>query len=84
MVLDYETMCRYCEVCTKKGTAKKQGKVSKEEFERWMMGHKNKCMKNYEGSSGDMEAAIAVKLFSRSLYKNIRYTVFISDGDSSA
>ena len=84
LVLDYETMCKYCEVCTKKGNAKKQGKVSKEEFERWMTGHKEKCMKNYEGSSGGMEAAIAVKLFSRSLDKNIRYTVLISDGDSSA
>lgn len=84
LVLDYETMCKFCEACTKKENAKKQGKVSNEEFDRWMAGHKDKCMKNYEGSSGGMEAAIAVKLFSRSLDKNMRYTVFISDGDSSA
>lgn len=40
--------------------------------------------KNYEGSSGGMEAAAAVKLFGQSMENNLRYKVFISDRDSSA
>lgn len=83
-VLDYETVSKFCEVCEKKQNCVKRGKVSQQEFDQWLTDHKDKCMKNYEGSSGGMEAAAAMKLFSRSLDNNMRYTVFISDGDSSA
>lgn len=83
-VLDYETVSKYCEVCTKKENCLKRGKVNQEEFDEWLTGHKDKCLKNYEGSSGGMEAAAAMRLFSRSLDNKMRYTVFISDGDSSA
>ena len=41
-------------------------------------------MKNYSSSSGDIEAAVAEHIFGRRLEKKLRYTVFISDGDSSA
>lgn len=83
-VLDYEVVSKFCEVCGKKRKGLEQKKVSQEEFDEWLKNHSEQCMKNYEGSSGGMEAAAAMKLFSRSLDNDMRYTVFISDGDSSA
>lgn len=75
-MLDYETVSKYCEVCTKKGNAMKQGKVSKEDFDEWWSGHRDKCLKNYEESSGGMEAAAGMTIFSRSLDKDMRYSVY--------
>lgn len=43
------------------------------------------CSKNYEGTSGGMEAAAAVKMFSRSeKERGVFYTKFLGDGDSKA
>ncbi|MPC10112.1 hypothetical protein E2C01_002740 [Portunus trituberculatus] len=39
---------------------------------------------NYEGTSGGMEAAAALRMWGRSLHHNMRYIHFVSDGDSSA
>ncbi|KAK8399227.1 hypothetical protein O3P69_003387 [Scylla paramamosain] len=78
-VLDYETMSKYCELCSYKKKT-----LSKEKYEEWYAGHVSECHINYEGSSGGMEAAAAVILWGRSLSHNMRYTTFISDGDSSA
>ncbi|KAK4329594.1 hypothetical protein Pmani_000069 [Petrolisthes manimaculis] len=73
LVIDYETVSKYCEKCTKKENAMKRKEISKDDFEVWLVGHKEECKKNYEGSSGGMEAAAAVKLFGRSLDNNLRY-----------
>ena len=83
-VIDYETVNKYCEQCTKKENALAKKIVTSDEYEKWMTEHKEKCLKIFEGSSGAIEAAAAVRLFSRSLENNVRYTVFIFDGDSSA
>lgn len=84
LVLDYETISKYCEKCTKKENAKKAKKITEKEYNEWYDKHKNECTRNYTGSSGGMEAAAAVAIFGRSVEKKLRYTVFISDGDSSA
>lgn len=61
LVLDYETVSKYCEVSTKKNV--------NEESQKWMTEHKDKCKKKYEGSSGGMEAAAAVQMLCRSREK---------------
>lgn len=45
---------------------------------------KHKCMKNYEGKSGAMEAEEAVRLWKRSEDLKFRYVTFVGDGDSNA
>lgn len=81
-VLDYvtyETMSKYCDVCSYKKKT-----ISEEIYEEWHPGHVNECHINFEGSSGAMEARAAIILWGRSLSHKMRYTTFISDGDSSA
>ncbi|KAG0727093.1 hypothetical protein GWK47_035360 [Chionoecetes opilio] len=58
-VIDFETVSKFCEKCTKKENTK----ISKKDMEEWKKGHKQKCQKNYDGSSGGMETAAALKLF---------------------
>lgn len=41
LVIDYETMSKYCEKCTKKENAVKRKTISKEAFEEWLEGHKS-------------------------------------------
>ena len=51
----------------------------------WKTQHKNKCMINHEGSSGAMEKEGAITMFTRSIDKhNMRYTVYVGDGDTSS
>lgn len=46
--------------------------------------HKHRCFKNWDGSSGAMEADIIVEGFNLSESQHgLRYTRFIADGDSS-
>lgn len=79
LVIDYETISKICEACSKKAK-----NTTEEEFSEWFEEHRDQCKKNYTGSSRGMEAAAAVTLFRRSLAKKLRYRVFISEGDSSA
>lgn len=45
----------------------------------------HKCVKNYEGSSGGMEAAGAMEIFQRSVSeRGVRYINYLGDGDSKA
>lgn len=80
LILDYQTMSKYCELCTKK----KKSLHTEEAFDEWYAGHASECHMNHFGSSGAMESAAAVMMWERSLSYNLRYTTFISDGDSSA
>ncbi|KAK3892469.1 hypothetical protein Pcinc_003702 [Petrolisthes cinctipes] len=84
LVLDYETVSKFCERCMKKKKILQKKQRSKEGFEKWLVDHKSECQKDFVGSSGAMEAEAAKRLFGRSLQNNVRYTVFITDGDSSA
>ena len=46
--------------------------------------HKSECQINYHASSKSMESAGAKAMWSRSVDKhNLRYTIFVGDGDSS-
>ena len=44
----------------------------------------HKCHKNFNGKSGTMKAEIAVRIWSRTTNYNMRFTIYISNGDSSA
>ncbi|KAK8406345.1 hypothetical protein O3P69_007208 [Scylla paramamosain] len=56
---------------------------TEEPFDEWHAGHASECHLNHLGSSGAMASAAAVLMWERSLSYNLRYTTFISDGDSS-
>lgn len=82
LVIDFTVISKYCHQCTK--TAADLGKESAEFFV-WYKSHKDSsaCEKNYEGSSGSMEAFAAEILWRRSVKNcNMRYTAMLSDGDS--
>lgn len=73
-VIDVQCLTNYCQGCTlnPKTGEKKEA-------------HDSVCVKNYEGSSGGMEAAGIVKMFHRSLEtRDVRYIKFLGDGDSKA
>ena len=78
-VIDYEVMSKLCRVCEQ---AKRDLGVGSPEFAIWEEGHISGCQKNYEGSSGGMEAIAAERLWKRSLLYGLRYTTLLSDGDS--
>ena len=62
-MLDYEVHTKYCQKCTLAG---------KDEIKK--TAHKSSCTKNYEGSSGGMEAAAAMSVFHRSVEeRGVRY-----------
>eukprot|EP00112_Aurelia_sp_Birch-Aquarium-sp1_P015936 Seg357.6 transcript_id=Seg357.6/GoldUCD/mRNA.D3Y31 product="hypothetical protein" protein_id=Seg357.6/GoldUCD/D3Y31 len=79
-ILDTEIMSRECRTCllnsNKEGTP---------EFDLWWEGHQHECQANFFGSSGKMDPAGCVAIFSRSIEKHsLRYTEFLGDGDSKA
>ncbi len=77
-VLDFEVLSKSCSAC-----AMQETKLSKEEFEVWLDGHKEVCLANHDGSSPAMECAGALTLWKRSVEARcLRYTEVISDGDS--
>ena len=78
-VLDFEVLCYFCSSCNKMMKSKNPA-----EFAIWKDTKHNKCSKNYNGKSGDMEAECARRIWTRSTQLGLRYTTFISDGDSSA
>jgi hypothetical protein len=82
LVVDYEVLSKYCHMCMI--TERDLGSDSPE-FDIWYQSHKNSnnCNKNYDGSSGSMELAIAVILWQRSVSDcEMRYTTMLSDGDA--
>ena len=85
LIIDYETMSKHCDMCNKRQSMVKKGAVTNAEFRDWLQNHKvSECAKNYEGSSGAMEAHSAVVMWTRSTNYNMRYRSVVSDGDSSA
>lgn len=66
-ILDVETLTKYCHTCK---TSKGKDRA-------------HECDKNFEGSSGAMEVAGAMKVFARSeATRNVRYKYYMGDGDS--
>ena len=82
LVVDYVVLSKYCHACSMKKTA--LGAES-EAFNIWHQGHAGQCAINYDGSSNAMEVEAARRLWSRSEARHqLRYTGFLSDGDSKA
>ena len=82
-VLDFEVKSKFCQRCA----LMKNKYNDVDTLAEKMTAHKlsGDCHVNYQGSSGGMERAAAVDMWNRSINKNcMRYTTFISDGDSSA
>ena len=46
--------------------------------------HKPNCNKNFTGSSQAMEPEAAERIWSRSLERNLVYSVYVGDGDGKA
>lgn len=68
-VLDVAIMSKYCQVCTESQNMNTEPQ-------------EHICTKNYEGSSGGMEAAGAVQIFQNSVSKGVVYTKYLGDRDS--
>ena len=81
LVIDYVVLSKFCLACTRKKT--ELGTTS-QEFQHWHESHKQQCAINYTGSSGAMEVEAACRLWRRSEARGLRYTGFLSDGDSKA
>lgn len=83
-VLDHSVLSRYCQICER---LKRIHEDNHEDRDAEIALHKERgeCMSNYSGVSGGMERESAVRMWRRSVDKNaMRYTQFISDGDSNA
>ena len=78
-VLDYKVFSKFCKVCSAWEKRKKD-----DEFEQWKHHHQANCDINFDGSAGAMEPAGILELFKRSLDYKIRYTSYISDGDTKS
>ena len=77
-VLHFVVLSKSCPAC-----AQQETRLTDEEFEVWLDGHKEECMANHNGSSPAMECAGALILWKRSVETLcLRYTEVISDGDS--
>lgn len=83
-VVDFEILSEYCSACCLQEDKLKNQKITEEAFRTWKTRHAENCTKNYEGTSGAMEAEGAVRMFQRSEHHRFRYEHFVGDGDSSA
>uniref|UniRef100_A0A7M5UK02 Mutator-like transposase domain-containing protein n=1 Tax=Clytia hemisphaerica TaxID=252671 RepID=A0A7M5UK02_9CNID len=78
-VLDYEVKSLFCHSCSKR-----QSSMTESDFQKWYETHAKECEINHKGSSDFMETSGAKEIFLRSIDKyNLKYTVFVGDGDSS-
>ena len=78
LVIDYEVLSLYCHGCTTIGDNLDQNSP---EYVAWKRDHT--CQKNFAGTAGAMDAAIAAILWKRSIERhNFRYVTLLSDGDA--
>ena len=84
LIMDYATTSKICVPCKQHETALAKKTLTQEEYDEWQVNHMEDCDMNYEGTSGGMEAASAIRMWNRSLQHKMRYMHFVSDGDSSA
>ena len=81
-VLDYEVCSKFCHACSRKRAAVAAGKMSAAEFADWQTTHD--CSVTTEGSSGSMEVQGALAMWRRSPERQLRYLIFVGDGDCKA
>ncbi|MBY0580841.1 MAG: hypothetical protein K2P53_04080 [Rickettsiales bacterium] len=78
--LDYRVRTKKCKSCELW-----DDKFNSDEYEEFMLKHKNECHLNHIGSAGSMEAAGLVECFNASvLERKLRYINYLGDGDSKA
>jgi len=74
-VLDLEVLLKSCPAC-----AQQETRLTEEEFDVWLDGHKKECLANHDGNSPAMECVGALILWKRSVEARcLRYTEVISD-----
>jgi hypothetical protein len=72
--LDTEVCSKFCHACPQYFKDNKKSTIYKE----WYAKHKSNCAVNFEGTSGGMEVAEALKIFSRSEERNsLRYVKYV-------
>ena len=79
-VLDYSLKSLSCHECQ----SHEHDHKDSDQYKKWLQKHRDYCHINHEGSSGSMEVAGAIEIFTRSIEtRALKYTEFIGDGDSS-
>ena len=78
LIVDFAVLSTYCHGCTTVGD--RMDKTSPE-YHLWSADHK--CDRNFKGTAGAMDAAIAEILWKRSIERHgFRYVTLLSDGDA--
>ena len=65
-IVDFEVLSKGCALCSHKENLLDEQKITEDEFMVWKILHDENCAKNYEGTSGGMEAKGAEIMFGRS------------------
>ncbi|KAK8725696.1 hypothetical protein OTU49_010697 [Cherax quadricarinatus] len=81
LVLDYQTLTKYCNRCSNLHTLYNDKKITTEHFLLQRAKHEPVCKIFDASSSSDMEARAAEAIWGRSLTYNMRYLNLISEGD---
>jgi hypothetical protein len=80
-VLDTEVCNKFYHACSQRSKDDKK----RTEYKEWYGKHESNCAVNFEGTSGGMEVAADLQIFSHSEERNsLRYVKYIGDGDSRA
>ena len=85
-LMDYTVLSKICFLCNTKLRALMNKKMTETEYVFWLEDHTVDCDQNFEDDSAPrrMEPAAAVVTWRRSETHHMRYTTFMSDGDSAA
>lgn len=84
LVIDFEVLSSYCHACVLKDSARRDNKITEQEYDTWKDAHQD-CAKNFLGSSKAMEQEAAKRMWARSVNRHqLRYVEMLSDGDSAA
>ena len=81
LCVDLAVFSLYCQCCSY--ARRRFGGRETQDFKDWFETHSNECNRNFDGTSGGMEAAAAEMLWERSVERHrFRYTTIVSDGDA--
>ena len=81
LCVDLAVFSLYCQRCSY--ARRRFGGRETQDFKDWFETHSNECNRNFDGTSGGMEAAAAEMLWERSVERHgFRYTTIVSDGDA--
>ena len=81
LCVDLAVFSLYCQRCSY--ARRRFGGRETQDFKDWFETHSNECNRNFDGTSGGMEAAAAEMLWELSVERHrFRYTTIVSDGDA--